>query len=510
MNKNIKKNIYFSSIILTAFIIFIKLLGLIKHVVIAQNIGANFETDAFYIATGVIGHLSILVFSSLSITLLSMYSEKKENENINKANNLISASLNFFIPIAFLITIIFYFFSPAIAKVLAPSYEGEQLTILIRYIKIMSFSFIPCCYYLIGNAILEEEKIFVPGRFKDLFQHLFVIISALFLYEKYGIDSLVYSFLFASIVQAIIIYFKIKKYYKYKFSLELLKNNKSSLKLLLLLSLPLLIGNAVYEINDIVDKQISTSLSFGYATLLTYGATLNEIVTGVVINSISVVLFSNFATYVAKKDFANVEKKLIEVMNVLVALLIPIMIIFIICGYDLTNIFYGSGRLTNNDLYNIYFVLIGYSIGFVFQAFRSIFSKVLYAFKKTKVTMVNGIITITINIVLSLIFSSMFGLWGVALATSVSLLFGIILLFFDIKKVLPNITIRKLTFEYWKLFISGIVTACVSFIFHYYMIYSSIINVIIISFLTFIIYGSLLYLLKWRELEKLKYIFIKK
>ena len=53
MKKISKKNIVTSSISLTIFVIIIKFFGLIKHIVIANNIGANLDTDSFYVATGI-------------------------------------------------------------------------------------------------------------------------------------------------------------------------------------------------------------------------------------------------------------------------------------------------------------------------------------------------------------------------------------------------------------------------------------------------------------------------
>ena len=63
--KKVKDSIIMSSIFVTVFTVIIKILGLLKHTIIASNIGATFETDAFYIATGVLGQFAITIFSTL-------------------------------------------------------------------------------------------------------------------------------------------------------------------------------------------------------------------------------------------------------------------------------------------------------------------------------------------------------------------------------------------------------------------------------------------------------------
>lgn len=70
--------------------------------------------------------------------------------------------------------------------------------------------------------------------------------------------------------------------------------------MLISLAGPLIVGNAIYEINDIVDKQISSGLGHGGVSVLSYGASINEIVTSLIVTSLSTVLFSHYATWIAE------------------------------------------------------------------------------------------------------------------------------------------------------------------------------------------------------------------
>ena len=66
-------------------------------------------------------------------------------------------------------------------------------------------------------------------------------------------------------------------------------------------------GNAIYEINDIVDKQIASSLGHGSVSFLSYGASINEIVSTLIISSVSTVLFSHYATWIAEGAIKKIE-----------------------------------------------------------------------------------------------------------------------------------------------------------------------------------------------------------
>jgi putative peptidoglycan lipid II flippase len=78
--------------------------------------------------------------------------------------------------------------------------------------------------------------------------------------------------------------------------------------------------------------------------------------------------------------------------------------------------------------------LICYSFGMVAFGLRDIISRVFYSLQDTKTPMINGAITIILNIILSLTLVKYMDHAGIALATSISSLFCVVLLFFSLRK----------------------------------------------------------------------------
>lgn len=200
-----EKKILLSTLQVTLITLFIKFLGLVKQSVLAASCGATMETDAFFIATGTMVNLSTVIFSAISISLLTIHTNVLINEGRKKSNELINAVLKFFIPMAFSLTIIVYFGSSVVAKILAPAYQGEELRLLSEYIKTMSISFVLWCYFLTINVILETDKQFIQGKGQGFFQNIFLILGALILYPKYGMKTLVYAFLLSGLAQCILV-----------------------------------------------------------------------------------------------------------------------------------------------------------------------------------------------------------------------------------------------------------------------------------------------------------------
>ena len=488
-----KRGIIHSTILVTMITFLIKFLGLVKQSVLAAVCGATAETDAFFVGSGVIVSLCIVIFSAISISLLSLHTDVLLKEGREKSNDLINAVLRVFIPISLGITLIFFVFSTPIGKLLAPSYEGEQLQLLSHYIQVMSSAFILWCYYLTINVVLETDKIFIPGKMQGLFQNLFLIAAALLLYPKYGVQVLLYAFLLSGLAQCILVTWCARKQFHFVFRKI---NAGFQIKQLISLSIPLIIGSAIYEINDIVDKQISTGLGAGNVSYLTYGATINEIVTGVIVSSVSTVLFAHFATWISEGKTDQVEKKLENCIEYLTVLIMPIMAMCIAAGDQIIQILYGRGNFNLDDVHMTYGVVIGYALGFVFQAARANIVKVFYAFQDTKKPMINGTIAVGTNIVLSILLSKVIGVSGIAVATSMAMLLVTVLLAKDVKKYLPGLSLRRCFRECAKGAVAGVAVTAVVWLMHEMIAMNLYTKFITEGIVCVGLYAMLMYLLK--------------
>lgn len=488
-----EKKIFISTVQVTAITMFIKFLGLIKQSVLAAYCGATLETDAFFIATGTMVNLSTIIFSAISISLLTVHTQILFNEGRTKSNDLINAVLRVFIPIACCLTLLFYFGAPIAAKILAPAYHGEEIHLLSEYIKTMAIAFVLWGYFLTVNVVLETDKEFVQGKGQGFFQNLFLILGAILLYPKWGMKVLVYAFLLSGIAQCLLVTWCARNRFKIIFGKI---SSYKYVKQLIKVAFPLLLGNAMYEVNTIVDGQVATSLGAGGASVLNYGATIHDMVVGVIVTSVSTVLFSHFSTWIAKNEIEQVDVNLRRVLEILTLILLPIMVMGLVAGDQIVKIFYGRGNFGTNEIKLTYGVVIGYSLGFIFQAARANLVKVYYAFQDSKRPMINGLIAIALNITLSISLSKIIGVSGIALATSISMLFVTILLLVGVKKYLPSFTLRESIKEIMKGIVAAIITALVVFFLKKMINVGTLLSFVIEGIIVILLYVFLLTIFK--------------
>ena len=199
------KSILTSTLYVTLLTFLIKFLGLVKQSVLAAFCGATDDTDAFFIASGVLLQLCTMIFSAISISLLTVHTQTLVNKGREMSNDLINAVLRYFLPISVLITLIFLIGAPYVARFLAPLYSESQIENLAHYIRLMRCVFVLWCYYLTINVILETDKEFIPGRGQGFFQNIFLIIAAIFLFQSYGMESLIWSFILSGLAECVLV-----------------------------------------------------------------------------------------------------------------------------------------------------------------------------------------------------------------------------------------------------------------------------------------------------------------
>lgn len=493
-----KKSIVTSTLQVSAALFFIKILGVLKQALIAAICGATAETDAYFVATGVTVALCSVIFSSVSISLLSMHTERLISRGRESSNNLINAVLHVFVPISIGIALFFAVCAPIVAKFLAPSYRGDQLQTLSNYIRVMSVMFVFTCYYLIVNVVLETDKRFLPGKGQSFLQNLFICIAAVAFYPRFGMPALIYAFLLAGVVQCVQITWNARHEFHF---LGRVDSEKTAVRRLLQLALPLLVGNAIYEINDIVDKQIATGLGHGNVSYLSYGASINEIVTTLIIQSVSTVLFSHYATWVAEGQHEKVGDNLKKSIEYLVVLIMPVMVMCFVCGDCIVDILYGRGNFDSSAVTMTTSVVFGYAAGFLFQATRANLVRVYYAFQNTKTPMVNGAISIATNVTLSILLSKVIGVGGIALATSIAMLLVTVLLMPGVKKYIPGFSLRSSLPEYVKAIGAAIVIGVAAFLLRRALPFGTFFSFVIIGIFTVLAYVGVAFLLKIQAIK---------
>ncbi len=416
-------------------LVVVKIIGFLKQAVIAAYFGTSIDMDLYLIASDFITEVGTVFFSSLSVNFLTMFVQLLVKKGKKEADVLLSNTLIFFIPVAVAIIMVIWIFTDPISALIASGYGAAQRKIVGKYIRIVSIVIINICISNICTAVLEGEKIFLPGKFVGIIQSVCLVIACVGFSGQHGIYSILYGIIAYYIIQNIfLLYFVfrdnkfcVRQFWKDKRVVELVK-----------LCLPLFISNAVVQINIIVDKSIASHLESGSVAALSYSNFLFQAVHSIVIGSLCTVVFSYFSTYVATKEHNKIVDILRKGTADLLLLLLPLSVVFLVNAETIVRVIYARGAFDEKSVTATTYAFIGYTIGIIFVTVRDLLVRAHYAFQDTKRPMLNGMLGVVINIVLSAILANYVGVFGIAVADSVSYFVVLLLAMKTIKKHLNN------------------------------------------------------------------------
>ena len=501
-----------SSLIKSTFIIMIvslisRALGFIRDMLIAKNFGAGIYTDAYNIAVSVPEIIFTLVGLAISTAFLPMLSKVKakkgKKEMYSFANNVIN--------ILFIVSLIFFMitsiFSKEIVNIFGFSEETSLLAIKLLKITLLNLLFlsINACF----TSLLQVNEDFVVPSILGLFFNLPMILYLL-LFKNYDIVGLTIANVIGNFFRVVVQVPSLLKHgYEYKF---LISFKDERLKEIMILIIPVIIGAGANSLNMVVDKYIASYLEVGSVSALDYAQKLIFFINTIITTSVTSVVYPLMANMRHSGDDNGFIKILKKAILYLAILLIPITIGVMIFGKDIVKIVYERGKFTEHAVYITTLALLGYGLGIFFTGIRDILNSTLFSMGKTKITTINGIIGVIINIIFSVILSKYIGIMGVALASAIAMIVTSILLFKSIIKLEKGFIIKDIIKKISIITINSIIMGVIIIIIVISLRnkFNTIVLLLLGTIIGSIIYFILCYIFKIEEVIEIKSLILKK
>ncbi|MFZ7121511.1 MAG: murein biosynthesis integral membrane protein MurJ [Eubacteriaceae bacterium] len=498
----------------TAFVIVVitllsKILGLVRDVTLAYYYGASNVSDAYLISLTIPGIIFTFIGVGLSTSFIPIYSNILNDGDQKSAHRFMSNTINFLLLICTIIAFICILFAKPSVKLFASGFKGETLEMAVGFTRISIFGIyfsglinIYSSYLNVNNKFVVPTIMGIPFNLTIMLSIVLSINVNTMMLSIGNVLAVAFQFLF-------LLLFVRKEGYRYKILLD--KNDKY-LRKMIRLSLPVILGVSVNQINTLVDRTIASNIVLGGISALNYADKLNLFINGVFVMPIAIVMYPMISKMAAEKNFEGLKKSIFEVINVISLLVIPITIGAIIFSKQFICILFGRGAFDNTAIKITADALFFYSIGMIGVGFREVLSRVFYSLQDTKTPMVNAGISMLLNIVLNIILSKYLGIGGLAFATSLSAIFCSFLLFISLRKKIGAFGIKNISITFLKI-------CCASLIMGFLtkLSYNALLNIINTNFSLLISIGIgvltyfvIIYFMRIEDVDIIAYTIISK
>lgn len=503
MNKVAKATIY-----LMIATIISKILGFGREIVLAYAYGAGMYSDAYIAAMNIPIVIFSIIGTTLGTILIPMYFEVSNELGEHSALNFINNVFNIVIIICVSMGVLGFVFAEQLVKIFATGFPKQTLLLAVDFTRVTMIGVVFTGLSYIMTGYLQIKNNFTIPGLVTIPRNIIIIIFIIFS-SKYNPYIMIWGTVVGLLAEFLFqLPFAKKAGYKYKPYINI--KDKYIKKAVLLIG-PVLIGVAVNQVNAMVDRNLASGLAEGSMAALNYANKLNGFVIGLFIASIAVVIYPILSQLSVEDDNKKFINSVAQSINSVILLVIPISVGAIVLSTPIVKLLFQRGEFDYRATSMTATALGMYSIGMVAFGLRDILNRVFYSLQDTKTPMINGIISMVLNIILNVVLVKYLGLSGLALATSISAIFCIFLLFRSLKNKIEYFGQERIKITTFKSLIAALVMGIIT-----YLSYNTINEILVSGFIRDVIslFGSiciggivyimLLFILKVEEISLVK------
>ena len=407
-----------------------RLLGYLRDVLIAIFLGTSFLADVFFVAFRIPNTFRrLFAEGTFNAAFVPSYTSEMIKGS-SKSKKFAGEIFNLLLIGLFFLILIIELFMPTFVGLIAPGFTGDSVKIKLATdltrITFPFLMFISLASFF--SAILNSHNRFAAASAAPII--LNIVLIGILIFSKKLNDQLVYYLSYgvsiSGLLQLLFLYKFVNKFYQVQFNFNL-KFSKE-VKLFFKKLLPSIFSSGVTQINILVGTIIA-SFQASAVSYLYYADRIYQINLAIAGIAIGVVILPQLSKYIheRKKEKINfIQNKALELS---MFLSIPATTALLIGSDEIISALFGYGSFSSEAVFNSAKALYYFSFGLPAFALIKVFSSFFFANHDTKTPFFISLISVFLNIFLSVYFFESIGFIIIPIATSISSWFNSLVLF---------------------------------------------------------------------------------
>ena len=443
-----------ASLIVSIITVLGKGIGFIRDAILAMFFGGDWEMDAFFFAQSLPSTIFPAVCNSFSTAFTTIYVTKCTMDSSKESDEYASKMIQVSAVVAIILSVIAELMMPILVSLLAPGFNKAQSTLAITLSRFIMGAFVLTMLQYMFSAILSAKRMYYSSQIAALGYNCSIILLTLLVGENRSVTFLTLSVILGHFFQLVILLYFIKRCMSFTSVQHVFDSD--SMKLFKIAG-PILIGNSVVQLNNIVDKILASVLGSGGVSALAYSSSLNRFVMGIFITTLTTVIYPTLIEHFTSNDIEAYKRELLNSISIIGLITLPISIITTLFAEDIVQIVYQRGNFGIKAAELTSEALKFYGGMYFFSAIQEVIIRGFYATKDTKTPMRNSCLAILSNSIFSFLFAQWLGIGGIALGTTVSTALACLVLWFTMIKKVKSFAVKQLYLTFGKMLISSTV-----------------------------------------------------
>ena len=428
-------NLIASTSTFSFFTLISRILGYVRDILIAIFLGTSLFADAFFVAFRLPNTFRrLFAEGTFNAAFIPSYAGALA-ENKTEADNFAKNVFNLLFIILLIFVLVAEIFMPQLIFLIAPGFykDPEKLKIAIDLSRItFPFLFFICLASFFA-AILNTYNKFAVAAAAPIILNIILILSLFFSQWVNASDVVILSYAvsFAGFLQLLILLFFVRKNFKPILSLKIKIDEK--VKFFFRKLLPSIFSSGVTQINILVGTIIA-SFQAGAVSYLYYADRVYQINLAVAGIAVGTVMLPQLSKHIKNNNYEQIKNLQNRALELCLFLSVPAAVALVLASEQIITSLFGYGSFDSKSVINTAAALTFFAFGVPAFSILKIFSNYFFARNDTKTPFYLSVISVILNILISISFFKKFGFVIIPIATSISSWINVFLHFYFIRK----------------------------------------------------------------------------
>lgn len=446
-----QRTIVSSTLIVAVTIILSRLFGFARYRILAGYFGKE-ELDIFFASFRIPDMVfEILITGAITTSFIPVFIKYQKDKKDLDEN--ISSIINLIFIILFVMILVLFFLADWMIPLITPGFTGEKINLIILYSKILLIGQLP--FLIFGNILTgigQANKTFVISSIAPILYNVAIIITTLLLFHSLYLLAPIVGVVVGAVIMFVV---QLPLFFTSRFSFSPVLKITRGLKEFFRMIGPRIITALAAQIDATIDLTLATLLSPGSYTFFYLAQHLQLLPVSVIGISFGQASLPYLAEVYHEKDQDEFRKIITESLLSMLFLTVPIASFFIFARTPIVRLFFGGEKFDWTATVQTAITLSYFALAIPAHSIYYFITRCFYAFLDSKTPFFVSLISIGINVILSLLFIFVFHLpvWALGLSFSLSIICNVFLLLLILSRKINGLNNRFLFVESTKILV---------------------------------------------------------
>jgi putative peptidoglycan lipid II flippase len=432
-----------AGLIVTGAYLLGRLLGFVRTTVIVSSF-LPADRDAYYAAFRIPDTIFQLVAAgALSTALIPVLAGLFAHGEEARAWRVVATVTNLMMSALLVLAAVLFFLAPQIMPAITQKFGAAQMATTIHLSQVMVLSPIFLALGSVASSVLNALGRFSASSVAPLLYNAAIIAAALFLGPRMGVDALAWGVVAGSILHVGVQVPQLVRQRGFVYRMGVRLTDPAAREAFLLL-LPRALGLGVTQITFFVNTYLATGLGQGPLTQYNVAFTALQIPLGVIGVPIGIVLLPSLSRSLATGATADFARLVVRSLRLILYVMLFLTATGIALREPAVTLLFRYGDFTAADAAATAATLAIFLLGLGGHATIVVLARAFYAGKDTRTPVMAAMLSVLVNVVVSVATVGSLGLQGLALGIAAGAWFESSLLLVLLARRTPALELRSL------------------------------------------------------------------